>query len=151
MTITLAPAINEVAPLTLDERLALTGLTMDDRLNRAGIAHDVRTAPIEIPEILTDPQPVARPARPATADEVLAEAGRLIAAHGWMQRWLTNGVAMCTKGAIQAAAGGEGSLADEAEALLLDRIRAEQPDILSIGAWNDAQTGDGPVLRMLGG
>ncbi|MFE2283319.1 hypothetical protein ACFXDJ_03995 [Streptomyces sp. NPDC059443] len=57
---------------------------------------------------------------------------------------------MCAKGAIQKAAGREGRPADEAEDLLLDRIRTEAPHTLSIGAWNDAQSGPAPVIRMLG-
>lgn len=135
--------------LTLDQRLAWVGREMDERLDGAGLELDVRTARIEIPEILVDPLPATAPA-PTTAVDVLRETARLIRERGWMCRWLSDGVAMCAKGAIQAAAGGEGGLADEAESLLLDRIRAEQPDVLSIGAWNDSQSGPAPVLRMLG-
>lgn len=149
---TLAPAaVQAAAGLTLDERLALSVLAMDARLDRASVAISVNTAHIEVeaPEILAAPTTAATQ-RPVTVTDVLREAARLIRERGWMCRWLTDGVAMCTKGAIQAAAGGDGRLADEAETLLLDRIRAEQPGILSIGAWNDAQTGSAPVIRMLG-
>ncbi|MEU3903298.1 hypothetical protein AB0F20_05715 [Streptomyces goshikiensis] len=152
MTVTLAAAPTRAAApaLTLDERLALTSLAMDGRLDGAGIRYDVRIAPIEIPEILVDPQPATR-AAPATAGEVLVEAARLITERGWGQRWLTGpDGAICARGAIRIAAGGEGPLADQAEAILLDRIRRQFPDAISIGSWNDAQSGPGPVLRMLG-
>ncbi|WP_405531533.1 hypothetical protein OG592_27105 [Streptomyces avidinii] len=146
-----APTRAAAPALTLDQKLALTGLAMDAHLDGAGLKYDIRTAHIEIPEILVDPIPTSTPAtQPVTVDEVLQEARRLIIDRGWCQRWLTNGVAMCAKGAIQIAAGGEGPLADAAEAVLLDRIRAEQPDVLSVGAWNDAQSGPAPVIRMLG-
>ncbi|MEW1803219.1 hypothetical protein ACIGO7_35385 [Streptomyces virginiae] len=138
-------------PLTLDERLALTGLAMDDRLNAAGLAVAVRTAPIEIPEILVDLLPAAAPAAPTTAEEVLRAAARLIRAHGWIRGYVGSAATgYCVIGAIRAAAGGSSRLEDAAEALLLDRIRAEQPDVLSAGAWNDSQSGRAPVLRMLG-
>lgn len=150
----LAPAAVQAAlapTLTLDDRLALRGLAMDDRLGRAAIAIAVRLAPIEIPEILVAPQPAA-PAVPATAEEVLREAARLINAHGWRKGYVGSAATgYCAIGAIRAAAGGNRRLEDAAEALLLRRIRAEQPDVLSVGAWNDAQSGPAPVIRMLGG
>ncbi|MGW6872892.1 DUF6197 family protein [Streptomyces xanthophaeus] len=151
---TLAPAaVQAAAPLTLEERLALAGLAMDGRLGRAGIENDVRTAHIaiaELPEILVAPQPAA-PAVPTTAKEVLREAARLITAHGWRKGYVgSKTTGYCVIGAVQAAAGGDSRLEDAAEALLLDRIRAEQPDLLSAGQWNDAQSGPGPVVRMLG-
>lgn len=148
---TLAPAaVQAVAALTLDERLTLSGLAMDDRLDQAGLAIGIRTAPIEIPEILIDPLPAA-PAAPATAADVLTEAARLIRAHGWIRSYVGSAATgYCVIGAIRAAAGGNGRLEDAAETLLLDRIRAEQPDVLSAGAWNDSQSGPAPVIRMLG-
>ncbi|MFI8448229.1 DUF6197 family protein [Streptomyces erythrochromogenes] len=151
-TATAAVPTRSAAPaLSLDERLALTGLAMDDRLDHAGLAVDIRTAAIEIPEILVDPLPAATPAVPATAEEVLQEAARLIRAHGRICGYVGSAATgYCAIGAIRAAAGGDSRLEDEAEALLLKRIRAEQPDVLSVGAWHDAQSGPGPVLRMLG-
>ncbi|MYV77773.1 hypothetical protein GT352_28145 [Streptomyces sp. SID1046] len=149
----LAPAAALVAAapaLTLDERLALAGLAMDDRLDRAALAVAIRTAPIEIPEILVDPQPSAL-AAPTTAADVLHEAGRLIREHGWMCGYVGSAATgYCVIGAIRTAAGGNHGLEDGANDLLLERIRAEQPDALSIGAWNDAQSGPTPVIRMLG-
>ncbi|GAA3267850.1 DUF6197 family protein [Streptomyces lavendulae] len=145
-----AAATRAAAPaLTLDDRLALRGLAMDERLNGAGIRYDVQTAPIEIPEILVPPLPPT-PAAPTTATDVLAEAAQLITVHGRISRYAGSAATgYCAIGAIRAAAGGEGPLSDQAEAVLLARIRAEQPDIVSIGAWNDSQTGPEPVLRML--
>ncbi|MGW9371172.1 DUF6197 family protein [Streptomyces xanthophaeus] len=148
---TLTPAaVRAAAPLTLDERLALSPLAMDVRLGGAGTAIAVTLAPIEIPEILVAPQPPA-PAVPTTAEEVLREAARLITAHGWRKGYVGSAATgYCAIGAVRAAAGGNSRLEDAAEALLLDRIRAEQPDVLSAGQWNDAQNGPGPVVRMLG-
>ncbi|WP_327307980.1 hypothetical protein OG730_34910 [Streptomyces sp. NBC_01298] len=139
-------------PLTFDERLALSPLAMDVRLDSAGVQYDVRTAGIEIPEILVDPLPAAAPAaRPGTVDAVFAEAARLIRTRGWIRGYVGHaGVGYCVIGAIRVAAGGSGRLADEACDALFDRIRAEAPDTLSAGAWNDAQSGPGPVIRMLG-
>ncbi|MFD6113616.1 hypothetical protein ACFWG0_26385 [Streptomyces yangpuensis] len=139
-------------PLTLDDRLALSGLAMDDRLAQAGADYLIRTAGIDLPEILVDPAPAApQPATPTTVADVLAEAARLIRAHGWIRRHLGDpATGYCLIGAIRAAAGGNSRLEDAAEQLTLDRIRAEQPDVISAGAWNDAQPNRAAVLRILG-
>lgn len=152
---TLAPAAVQAAAapaLTFDERLALRGLAMDEPLNTAGMAIAVRTAHIEIPEILVDPLPTTSPVTaPTTVEEVFAEAARLIRAHGWIRQYVGRAeTGYCAIGAVRAAAGGNRGLEDAAEEHLLDRIRAEQPDVLSVGSWNDAQSGPGPVIRMLG-
>lgn len=146
-----APTRAAAPALHIDHQLALTGLTMDDRLNSAGLQLDIRTAHIDIPEILVDPRPAAAPMMPTTAEEVLQEAGRLIATYGRIRGYVGSAATgYCAIGAIRAAAGGNGRLEDAAEALLLERIRAEQPDVLSAGAWHDAQSGPEPVIRMLG-
>lgn len=146
-----APTRAAAPALHIDHQLALTGLTMDDRLNSAGLQLDIRTAYIDIPEILVDPIPAAAPMTPTTAEEVLQEAARLIAAHGWIRGYVGSAATgYCVIGAIRAAAGGNSRLEDAAETLLLDRIRIEQPDALSAGAWNAAQSGPRPVIRMLG-
>ncbi|MFD8949445.1 hypothetical protein ACFV0B_11380 [Streptomyces xanthophaeus] len=148
-----SPTRTAAPALTIEERLALSQLAMDDRLGWAGIENDVRTAHIAITglsEILVAPQPAA-PAVPTTAEEVLRAAARLIAVHGWRKGYVGSAATgYCVIGAVRAAAGGDSRLEDAAEALLLDRIRAEQPDVLSAGQWNDAQSGPGPVVRMLG-
>lgn len=146
-----APTRAAAPALTLDDRLALASLTMDARLDGAGLQLDVRTARIDITEILVDPAPVAAPAAaPTTAEEVLQQAGRLIAAHGWIRGYVgSQATGYCLIGAIRAAAAGNSQLEDAAEGLILGRIRAEQPDVISAGAWNDAQTGPDPVIRML--
>jgi hypothetical protein len=152
MTTTLTAITKEVAqPLTLDERLALSPLAMDRRLDHAGLTFDVNTAAIELPEILVDPLPATAPATtPATPADVLQHAGRLIRKHGWIRGYVGSAATgYCVIGAIRVAASGNSHLEDSAEVLLLGRIRAEQPDALSIGAWNDAQTGPEPALRML--
>jgi hypothetical protein len=149
----LAPAapIRAAAPaLTLDDRLALSKLAMDARLDGAGLQLDVRTAHIDIPEILAVPAPATAPAAPTTAEEVLQEAGRLIRKYGWIVGYVgSQAIGYCLIGAIRAAAGGNSRLEDAAERLILDRIRAEQPDVLSAGSWNDNQHGPDPVIRML--
>lgn len=149
-TQTLRKAAAPAQALTLDERLTLTGLAMDARLDTASADHAIRTAhiPTEAPELLAPPQ---QPGRPATVEEVLQEAARLIDTHGWIPRYVgRTETGYCTIGAIRAAAGGNRPLEDAAEAEMLERIRREQPDILSVGAWNDSQHGKAAVLRMLG-
>lgn len=151
---TLTPAaVQAAAALTFDQQLALTGLAMDSRLDQAGLAFDVDTAHIEIPdlpEILTAPMPAAIP-QPATVAEVFAEAARLITAHGWIRHYVGNTeIGFCLIGAIRKAASGNPRLEDAAEAGILQRIRRQFPDALSAGAWNAAQSGPAPVIRMLG-
>lgn len=149
----LNPETREAAPaLTLDEKLALTSLAMDNHLGGAGVQYDVRTAHIEIPEILVDPLPATAPAvRPITVADVLAEAARLLTTHGWIRRYVGRAeTGYCLIGAVRAAAGGNRRLEDAAETTLLARIRAQAPDALSVGGWNDSQSGPAPVLRLLG-
>jgi hypothetical protein len=140
--------------LTFDERLALSPLAMDDRLDRAGLRFDVNTAGIELPEapeILTAPMPAAETPMPATVPEVFAEAARLITVHGRICGYVGSAeTGYCLIGAIRAAAGGNRKLEDAAETDMLDRIRRQFPDALSVGSWHDAQAGPAPVLRMLG-
>lgn len=147
-----APTRAAAPALTFDERLALSPLAMDHRLDRAGLTFDVNTAtiPVEAPEILAAPAPPTV-SRPATVDDVLGEARRLITVHGWICQYVGRAdTGYCLIGAIRAAAGGDQRLEDEAEASVFDRIRRQAPDTLSIGAWNDAQSGPAPVIRMLG-
>jgi hypothetical protein len=137
--------------LTLDDRLALRGLAMDERLTTASAHHAIRTAhiPTEAPELLAPPQ---QPCRPTTIEEVLQEAARLIRTHRRIVKYVGRAeTGYCLIGAIRAAAGGNRRLEDAAEQEVLERIRREQPDIVSVGAWNDSQSSDRPVLRMLGG
>lgn len=152
-TATAAAPTRAAAPaLTLDERLALSLLAMDDRLTQAGADYLIRTARIDLPEILVEPIPaIPQPVPAATVPEVFAEAARLIEVHGWIPRYLGNpDTGYCLIGAIRAAAGGDNPLADQACDVIYDRIRQESPDALSIGDWNDRQTQDGPALRILG-
>lgn len=151
-TARLAAAPTRAAALTFDERLALSPLAMDHRLDRAGLTFDVNTAtiPVEAPEILTVSAPPAV-SRPATVDDVLQEARRLITVHGWIRQYVGRAdTGYCLIGAIRKAAGGNQQLENEAEGLMLDRIRRQFPDALSVGQWNDGQSGPAPVIRMLG-
>lgn len=152
-TCTSAARTRAAAPaLSLDERLALRGLAMDDRLAGAHGDMAIRTAGIdaEAPEILAAPMP-APTQPPATIADVYQEAARLITVHGWIRKYVGRPeTGYCLIGAIRAAAGGNRRLEDAAETQMLDRIRRQAPDALSIGAWNDAQSGPAPVIRMLG-
>ncbi|MFJ3200998.1 hypothetical protein [Streptomyces sp. NPDC086989] len=150
-----AAATRAAAPaLTLDERLTLSSLAMDERLAGAHGDMAIRTAHVdtEAPEILAAPMASTGPAdAPATVEEVFAEAARLIDTYGLCVGYVGHpGVGYCIIGAIRAAAGGEGPLADQACNEIWNRIRREAPDALSAGAWNDAQAGPAPVIRMLG-
>lgn len=149
---TLTPvAVQAAPPLTFNERLALSLLAMDARLDNAGLAFEVNTAAIEMPEILAAPSPATAP-RPVTVDDVYREAARLIRTHGWIRRYAGNAqTGYCTIGAIRAAAGGNRRLEDAAEEGMLERILRQVPDALSVGQWNDNQSGPAPVIRMLGG
>ncbi|MGW6703593.1 DUF6197 family protein [Streptomyces sp. NPDC054956] len=148
----LAPAPTRAAALTFDEKLALSPLAMDARLDFAGLTFDVNTAsiPAEAPEILSAPALASAP-QPVTVDDVLREARRLIAAHGWIRQYVGRAeTGYCLIGAIRKAAGGNRALEDAAEGLMLERIRAQFPEAISVGQWNDSQAGPTPVLRMLG-
>jgi hypothetical protein len=140
-------------PLDLDAKLILSNLTMDDRLAAAGARIAVTIAPIDIPVV--DPGPPIIPAWQPTyttpTAQLLERAGRRIGTGGWCKRWLTgpDGEA-CGLGAIQAEARAGGGDAERAEQYLLARIRREWPDAVSVPAWNDAQSGPAPVIRMLG-
>ncbi|MBT2477629.1 hypothetical protein [Streptomyces sp. ISL-94] len=152
-TTTLTPVAKEVAaPLTLDDRLALRALAMDDRLDTASADHAIRTAHIDIPVVSPGPPilPAWQPQHTSPVAQVLERAGHLIAEAGWSRHYLreTSG-ALCAIGAIREAARGLG-LAEQATSTLMEQILAECPDHLSIGAWNTAQSGPAPVIRMLG-
>lgn len=134
---------------TLDERLALSGLAMDAKLGGAGVEFDVRTAGIEIPEILTSPMLDVSPRPPASVAEVLRAAHQLMTDRGWCQRWLTNeDGAVCLLGSIRAAGGGRGHQ-ERAEELLLALVQQEFPDAQTIGGWNGWQRDGRAPLRML--
>lgn len=149
---TLTPATAQTAPaLTLEERLTLSSLAMDGRLDQAAVAFEVNTAhmPAKRGEILA--APMSAPARrPDTVADVLREAARLISTHGWRTGYVGNAeTGYCLIGAVRAAAGGNRRLEDAAETDLLNRIRSQFPDALSVGAWNDSQPGPPPAIRML--
>jgi hypothetical protein len=145
-----APTRAAAPALTLDERLTLAHHEMDDRLATRSAAWAVDTAriPLEAPELLAPAPTSSLYSTPVAL--VLQEAHRLIATRGWCRRWLTDETgAYCLLGAIRTAAGGEGPLADQAEAVLLEAIRLGQPDVPSVPSWNDAQRGPQPILRTL--
>ncbi|MBT2467835.1 hypothetical protein J7E97_08100 [Streptomyces sp. ISL-66] len=148
-----APARRTPAPvLDLEARLALMGPLMEARLGAAGLEIAVNLAPITIPDVVPGPPilPAWQPAYSTPVAQLLERAAHRIGEVGWSRQYLreTSG-AVCVLGAIRDAARGTG-LVEAATSTLLDQITATAPDILSIGAWNQAQSGPAPVIRMLG-
>lgn len=146
-----APTRAAAPALTLDERLALAHHAMDDRLATAGVRIAVNLAGHPIPD--SNPgqpiHPAWQPAHQAPLARLLETAGHLIATRGWGRRWLTGDAGeLCARGALEAAGRLTGASAADAEQVLLDAIRLEQPDVQSVPAWNDSQSDPQPVLRM---
>lgn len=138
--------------LTFEQEMALRSLAMDDRLAQAGARIAVTLAPIEIPVVDPGPPilPAWQPSYSTPVAQVLERAAHRIGEVGWSRNYLREtGGAVCTLGAIRDVAD-SAQLAAEAAQMLLDRIHAEMPDSLSVGAWNAAQSGPAPVIRMLG-
>lgn len=150
-----APA--PAAPLTLDERLALTAHEMDHRLDQAAIAWEVNTAhlPASDPVDFTTPAPVPAvvPLQPHTTPiaAILQRAHTRLTTAGWCtsQQRDQQG-AMCLVGAIRAEAGRGTTAEGDACAFLLDVIRAEFGTAETVPSWNDRQTGPAIPLRILG-
>lgn len=151
-----APAL--AAPLTLDERLALTAHEMDHRLDQAAIAWEVNTAhipsepPVELPDVELTPAPAVVPLQPHTPiASILQRAHTRLATAGWCtgQQRDQQG-AMCLVGAIRAEAGWGTTAEGDACAFLLDVIRAEFGDWETVPSWNDRQKGPAIPLRVLG-
>ncbi|MFE7015856.1 hypothetical protein ACFVAQ_36090 [Streptomyces sp. NPDC057651] len=155
-----APAAPQAppAPLTLDERLALTNTLMTARLNEAAVAYEVNTHHIpldrvQLDDVVTvpltphlDPQadrtPVAR---------LLHHAHQLLEAEGWCRNVMidTDG-SRCLLGAVRAAAAGNRSLEASAVDVLMDAIRRRFGDhVPSVPSFNDAWNGPRTPLRIL--
>lgn len=160
MTTTLthvAPAPTPAAPLTLDERLALTAHETDHRLDQAAIAWEVNTVhlPASDPVDFTTPAPapVVVPLQPRITPiaAILQRAHTRLTTVGWctgQQRDQQGG--MCLVGAIRAEAGRGSTAEGDACALLLDVIRQEFATAETVPSWNDRQTGPAIPLRVLG-
>ncbi|RRQ81546.1 DUF6197 family protein [Streptomyces griseofuscus] len=146
MTTTITPSATRPPALTLDERLALTGLAMDDRLDTAGVAVSVRTAHIDT-EITMPPQ-TATPYRTPIA-ALLHRARIRIQTDGWCRTALyDNTGAVCPIRAIRLEASSRGQ-ADDAAFLLLEAVRRQwQAD--TIPSWNAQQDTVAPVLIAFG-
>ncbi|MYR84072.1 hypothetical protein GTY41_03715 [Streptomyces sp. SID685] len=141
---TRAPA----SALTLDEKLALTGLAMDDRLDTAGVAVAVRTARIDT-EITVPPQ-TATPSPYRTPIAALLHRARIrIQTDGWCRTELYDETgAVCPIRAIRLEASSR-EAADGAAFLLLEAIRRQwQAD--TIPSWNAQQATVAPVLIAFG-
>ncbi|MFE2497108.1 hypothetical protein [Streptomyces scopuliridis] len=138
--------------LDLDTRLALADAAMTVRLDHAALAFEVNTAhlPAPIVEPLTAPPlsaPEPQPATPLAA--CLQRAIRILGERGWTREYLRgDDGAVCAVGAIRAAATSR-SQADDACALLLGVIE-QRFTAVTVPSWNDQQTSDEPVIRILG-
>lgn len=133
--------------LTLEQRMALTHLAMDDRLETAGLAIAVNTASIPIPDVeigppllVADGQPIAR---------LLERAARRLATGRWSRHSATDSTgAICPLYAIHLEAGSDRE-EGEARTLLLQAIRVEDRNVVSIPHWNAQQHGPAAPIRML--
>ncbi|MFG2328266.1 hypothetical protein ACGFMM_01435 [Streptomyces sp. NPDC048604] len=153
----LAPALAPAAPLSLDERLALTTHTMDHRLDQAAVAFEVNTAhipsqPVELPDVALVPAPAVVPLQPHTTPiaAVLQRAHTRLTTAGWCAGQRDEQGRMCLVAAIRAEAGQGSTLEGAACAFLLDVIRREFADAETVPSWNDRQTGPATPLRILG-
>ncbi|MFD7554132.1 hypothetical protein ACFV9E_06280 [Streptomyces sp. NPDC059835] len=142
-----APTQAAARPLTLDERLALTGLAMDQRLGGAGLTFDVNTAGIPVPDVeigpsilVADDQPTAR---------LLERAARRLATARWSRHAAVDSTgAICPLYAIHLEASSDRE-EGEARTLLLQAIRVEDRNVVSIPHWNSRQSGPAVPIRML--
>ncbi|MFC5802789.1 DUF6197 family protein [Streptomyces formicae] len=139
----------ETPTLDLDARLALAQLAMDAKLNEAAVRFEVNTAHIES-ALVVDFAPAILPAPGLTPlADLLHRAHARIQRDGWTTGHCRDEQgATCLYGAIRTEAATPGQAAD-ACAVLLDTIRAQFPDTLTVPAWNDEQHDPAVVLRML--
>jgi hypothetical protein len=142
------PAALRPAPApTLDDRLALARLAMDARLAAASADMLIRTAHIPTPDVEIGPPILTAPDRPLA--QLLTRAAHRLATVGWSQHSAVTGAgAICPLWAIRAEAGSERE-EGEARSLLLEAIRSEAPDVVSVPYWNARQTGPSVPIRML--
>ncbi|MGW6358517.1 DUF6197 family protein [Streptomyces sp. NPDC055092] len=155
-----APAAAQAppAPLTLDERLALTNTLMTARLNEAAVAYEVNTHhipldPVQLDDVVTVPlTPHLSPQADRTpVAGLLHRAHQLLEAEGWCRNVMvdTDG-SRCLLGAVRAAAGGDRGLEASAVDVLMDAIhRRFGDDVPSVPSFNDAWNGPRTPLRIL--
>ena len=155
MTQTLTAASRvQAAQLDLDARLALSLLAMDERLDQAAVAFEVNTA--HLPAVPTES--LVAPILPVLAPQLapastplaacLQRARTILQERGWCRGALRLEGAVCTGGAIRAAASSRGQ-ADDACAVLLDAIQREFTAD-TVPSWNDQQTSAAAPMRLLG-
>lgn len=154
MTIaTLAPAS---APeiLDLDARLALVDAAMTVRLDQAAVAFEVNTAHLPaadpIPHITAAPI-LPPPAHPYTTPvaALLHDARVLLEERGWCAGSMHGeDRQLCLYGALRTAGAG-GSHVDSAMTVLLEAIRRDFPNVVSVPDWNDAHGTDRSATRYL--
>jgi hypothetical protein len=147
LTSTAAPTRAAARALTLDERFALASLAMDNRLNGAGLTFDVNTAGIPIPDVEIGPPILPADDRPIA--RLLERAASRLAAARWSRHTAVDSTgAICPLYAIHLEAGNDRE-EGEARTLLLQAIRGEDRNVVSIPHWNSRQGGPAAPIRML--
>lgn len=139
------PTATKPVELDLDARLALVDAVMAERLAEAAVAFEVNTAQIPaaepLPEVtappLITPAPAPCPYRTPIA-VVLHRARVRLERDGWCKGQLRDDARGCLIGHIRTEAASRGQ-ANDACALLLERIRQDFPQADTIPSWNDAQ------------
>ncbi|MER6778468.1 MULTISPECIES: hypothetical protein [unclassified Streptomyces] len=133
-------------PITLDERLTLSSLAMDERLAGAHGDMAIRTAHIDTPDT-SDLGFVAQLDNPLAA--LLQRAQRRLEAAGWCRTAATDNTgAICPLHAIHLEASSD-TEEGKARTLLLQAIRVEDRNVVSIPHWNSQQSGPAAPIRML--
>ena len=140
-----APLRPAPAP-TLEDRLTFARHAMDARLDAASADMLIRTAHIPIPDVEIGP-PILATDRPLA--QLLTRAAHRLATGRWSRDSAIDSTgAICPLYAIQLEASSDAE-EGEARTLLLQAIRGEQPDVVSIPYWNARQTGPAAPIRML--
>jgi hypothetical protein len=129
--------------LDLDARLALVDAAMTVRLDEAAVAFEVNTA--HLPDTGAIPHITAAPILPPAAcpytnpvAALLHDARVLLEERGWCAGSMHGeDRQLCLYGALRTAGAG-GSHIDTAMTVLLEAIRRDFPDAVSVPAWNDA-------------
>ncbi|MFE3577867.1 DUF6197 family protein [Streptomyces vinaceus] len=146
MATSIASRVRAAAALTLDERLAFRGLAMDDRLVDAHGDMAIRTAGIDTPDA-SDLGYVAQLDNPLAA--LLQRARCRLENAGWCRTAATDSTgAICPLHAIHLEASSDAE-EGEARTLLLQAIRSEDRNVVSIPLWNSRQSGPAAPIRML--
>lgn len=168
ITTTAVPTVTAPVPATtptaidFDTRLALAGIKMDVLLDvgedtQAAVSEALKEADsLAVAGDLKLRETAAQKPQRFRSQPILKAAGDLIRARGWTTGQFQTGTALCALGAIRTATRGndwsnQPEPAGEYGAInvLLERIADEFGPGLSVPGWNDRQTSDEGVLRLL--